>query len=318
MSCGRLEISRTRRLRPARRRSSASGRPEMSQYASDFVVQEYIPGADDCIYSFHAYLDRQGTPLGRFVGRKIRTYPKTAGVSTYLRLVHDPEVMRTGLADRRPARSRRTGQARLQARCDPRTVVPAGGERPAQSLEPSGHGVRHQPAVRRRRDLHGQAVEPMTEYRTGVRWLAFGNDLRTFAARLSSGSRSVVGAIPVVPVPSQGLRRVLLDRSHAGGRGALACDPIVRGRSLGRDGRTCARRPLRTQARQHPCLAERPTPGTGQKRRWRLAPRPCCGFARASQSSGALPLAPGDRSSRPSGQDRRAGRLRPRIVPLHI
>jgi len=32
---------------------------KMRQFTPDFVVQEYVPGGPDCIYSFHAYYNRQ-------------------------------------------------------------------------------------------------------------------------------------------------------------------------------------------------------------------------------------------------------------------
>ena len=62
------------------------------------IVQEFIPGGDDQIFSFHGYLDQNSTPLAWFVGRKVRSYPLDTGRSSCLRLVNEPEVATLGLS----------------------------------------------------------------------------------------------------------------------------------------------------------------------------------------------------------------------------
>lgn len=62
------------------------------------ILQEFIPGGDDQIYSFHGYLDQNSTPLAWFVGRKVRSYPLDTGRSSCLRLVNEPEVATLGLS----------------------------------------------------------------------------------------------------------------------------------------------------------------------------------------------------------------------------
>ena len=51
------------------------------------MFQDYIPGDDKQIYSFHGYTDESSHLLAYFVGRKIRTYPIQTGESSYLELV---------------------------------------------------------------------------------------------------------------------------------------------------------------------------------------------------------------------------------------
>jgi predicted ATP-grasp superfamily ATP-dependent carboligase len=51
------------------------------------LVQDYIPGDDRQIYSFHGFADESSRLLAAFVGRKIRTYPPQTGESAYLELV---------------------------------------------------------------------------------------------------------------------------------------------------------------------------------------------------------------------------------------
>lgn len=152
----------------------------MQGYCDSFVVQEYVPGGDDCLYSFHAYFDANSRPMGCFVGRKIRTYPKCTGFSTCLELVHEPDVVRLGLE--MMAKIRCVGPMKIDFKkdesrnrfvtleCNPRLNLwmylgtACGINLPAIGLA----------------DLCGQPLAPVTEYRTGVKWLSFGNDAREF------------------------------------------------------------------------------------------------------------------------------------------
>ena len=68
---------------------------------------------------FHAYVDAGRRPLGHYVGRKIRTYPRRAGVSTYLELVDEPELSRLGFDILE--RLGLVGVVKLDFKRDPRT-----------------------------------------------------------------------------------------------------------------------------------------------------------------------------------------------------
>src|SRR5262249_15543014 len=69
---------------------------DVARHVPSFVVQEYIPGGEDQIYSFHAYVEPAGTVNGWFLGRKLRTFPRNAGISTFLELVHEPALAEVG------------------------------------------------------------------------------------------------------------------------------------------------------------------------------------------------------------------------------
>jgi len=56
------------------------------------ALQEYIPGRDDRLFSVHAYVARDGTPLGVFTGQKIRTYPTYAGIGCFVRSPWVPDL----------------------------------------------------------------------------------------------------------------------------------------------------------------------------------------------------------------------------------
>jgi len=85
----------------------------------DLLLQEYIPGGADAIFSFHGFFDEASRPLAYFVGRKIRTYPSAAGYSSCLTLVRDPDVIQVGLHILSGLKFK--GPAKVDFKKDPRT-----------------------------------------------------------------------------------------------------------------------------------------------------------------------------------------------------
>jgi D-aspartate ligase len=61
-----------------------------------FVVQEYVPGGDDALLSYHGLADEGGRVLASFVGRKLRTFPPRTGDSSLIELVHHDAAEETG------------------------------------------------------------------------------------------------------------------------------------------------------------------------------------------------------------------------------
>jgi len=64
----------------------------VQRLAGDLTFQEYVPGDDRSLWSFHGFADESGELLEWFVGRKIRTYPQLTGDSSFLELVHSEEL----------------------------------------------------------------------------------------------------------------------------------------------------------------------------------------------------------------------------------
>jgi predicted ATP-grasp superfamily ATP-dependent carboligase len=153
---------------------------EVSRHTGDFVIQQYIPGGEDEIYSFHAYMDRGGVALGQFVGKKIRTFPREAGLSTYLELVKEPRVVALGLDVVRKLGL--IGPVKIDFKRDPRS-----GRFYVLELNPrynlwhylgSVSGV-NLPLLAYA-DLVGAHIQRPLDYIVGVKWLSFGNDFRSF------------------------------------------------------------------------------------------------------------------------------------------
>lgn len=66
------------------------------QHTENFTVQEFIEGGEDAIHSYHAYISRTGDVVADYAGKKIRTYPSFAGVSTYVELIRDETFLDLG------------------------------------------------------------------------------------------------------------------------------------------------------------------------------------------------------------------------------
>jgi D-aspartate ligase len=89
---------RPRKALFARSRAELEARLDLMRRSVDaFVVQSYVPGGDDNITSFHAWVDAEGEVAAHYVGRKIRTYPAGSGESTFIELDESPDVTRVGL-----------------------------------------------------------------------------------------------------------------------------------------------------------------------------------------------------------------------------
>ena len=61
------------------------------------MVQELIPGGDECLYTFGSYVNEDGEALGLFSGRKLRQTPPGVGTCRVGEAVWVEEVVEQGL-----------------------------------------------------------------------------------------------------------------------------------------------------------------------------------------------------------------------------
>lgn len=76
--------------------AAAADHPLVAQYHRELTFQEYIPGGDADLWSFHGFADERGTVLASFVGRKIRTYPTLTGESAFVEIAEDASLEALG------------------------------------------------------------------------------------------------------------------------------------------------------------------------------------------------------------------------------
>jgi D-aspartate ligase len=62
----------------------------------ELLAQEFIPGPESRIESYHAYVDGTGDVVGEFTGRKIRTYPREFGHTSALEISDSSDVLQLG------------------------------------------------------------------------------------------------------------------------------------------------------------------------------------------------------------------------------
>jgi D-aspartate ligase len=74
----------------------AAAHPVVAQLKSELAFQEYLPGDDRSLWSFHGFADEEGRLLAWFIGRKLRTYPALTGFSSFLELAYDGDLFALG------------------------------------------------------------------------------------------------------------------------------------------------------------------------------------------------------------------------------
>ena len=70
--------------------------PVVGLFHDQLAFQEYIPGDDTALWSYHGFADEEGNVLAAFTGRKVRTYPAGMGESAYIELAHDESLHALG------------------------------------------------------------------------------------------------------------------------------------------------------------------------------------------------------------------------------
>lgn len=167
--------------------------PRMLEHSRSFLVQQAIPGGDDEIFSYHAYYDAASRPLGEFVGRKVRTYPPASGISTYLRLVNDDEVVALGRDIARKLDF--VGVVKMDFKRDPATkrfyLMEINPRFNLWHYLGAAAGI-NLPLLAHR-DCAGTPVNLLgRRYRTDLYWLSFRDDFRSFLLPREAGSPALL------------------------------------------------------------------------------------------------------------------------------
>jgi D-aspartate ligase len=79
-------------------RSELLAHPAIRRYQDELIFQEQIDSATGDLGSFHGFADDSGRLLASFCGRKIRTWPRFGGESSFIELTTDPSVQAVGRA----------------------------------------------------------------------------------------------------------------------------------------------------------------------------------------------------------------------------
>jgi len=97
---------------------AACAHPLVERYRNQLEFQEFIPGDDSHLWSFHGFSDERGQLIASFVGRKVRTYPPITGESACIEMVRDAgfSIFGRTVAERVPLK----GPFKIDFKMDPR------------------------------------------------------------------------------------------------------------------------------------------------------------------------------------------------------
>ena len=96
----------------------AAAHPVVGLFHDQLTFQEYIPGDDRDLWSYHGFADERGNVLASFIGRKVRTFPTSCGESAFIELAHEESLAELGrdVAKRCPLK----GVFKMDFKRDPR------------------------------------------------------------------------------------------------------------------------------------------------------------------------------------------------------
>jgi D-aspartate ligase len=69
--------------------------PHVAAHESSFILQEAVEGGENHVHSYHAYI-RERVVVAEFTGKKVRTSPRTYGISTCVEITNDENVRNVG------------------------------------------------------------------------------------------------------------------------------------------------------------------------------------------------------------------------------
>jgi D-aspartate ligase len=154
----------------------------------EVIFQEVIPGDEQCLYMAGGYFNRDSEPLGMFLQRKIRSSPEQYGIGSLVESWEDPEVLRLGTEFLRQIRFHGIGvvEFKKDARDGSYKVLEVNARPWTQTWLATSSGV-NLPFIAYL-DAIGKPVEPLIDYRAGLKWLSMSEDFRTCLSRAKNGS----------------------------------------------------------------------------------------------------------------------------------
>jgi predicted ATP-grasp superfamily ATP-dependent carboligase len=164
----------------------------LTPYDNRVVIQDYIEGRDEEIFSLHIFIDRNGNPRGWFTGQKIRTYPIHRGVGCFQLSVINRDVYRVGLEALQKIGY--TGHAIVQVKRAPERgtflIMEINCRYSTWNYLHTRAGV-NEPYLAYR-DSRGLDVPVAPEQIEGARWIDATNDIKAFAAYRRIGEWSTL------------------------------------------------------------------------------------------------------------------------------
>ncbi|WP_445665953.1 carboxylate--amine ligase [Fodinibius sp. AD559] len=157
---------------------------DLAEINPHVVVQEFIEGGEDQIYSVNMCVSNEGRLDGYFIAQKLRTYPIVAGEGCYITTVEDPEMIEMTMDIVRLLELR--GLLNIQFKRDQRTGKPVLLEIHTRNSVWSylGTAAGANIAALYYQLLTGNKILEQRDYVPGVRFIFIEKDLKAFIQNL--------------------------------------------------------------------------------------------------------------------------------------
>ena len=153
---------------------------ELTPYDNRIVIQEYIEGRDEAIWSLHIYIDRKSEVKGWYTAQKIRTYPIHRGIGCFVVSAKNRRVYESGSMALKTIGY--TGHAIVQVKQIPDSedshIFEINTRYASSSYQYTKAGVNL--AYLAYQDSLGFGTEPLPEQREGTCWIDAANDIKAF------------------------------------------------------------------------------------------------------------------------------------------
>lgn len=140
--------------------------------SSQIMVQEIIPGATDLVYSFCSFF-KDGEVIGWWTGRKIRSHPMDFGTGTFVKSVHEPQLLDLGKRILKAVNY--YGVSEIEFKLDPRDgkfkLIEMNARTWLQHTLPARCGVDFPYLLYC--DMIGKKVQPIKNFKTNISWIHF-------------------------------------------------------------------------------------------------------------------------------------------------
>ena len=156
----------------------------------DAMIQTIVQGPESNIVTVSTYIGKKGEPFGAFVWQKIRQCPKDFGVGSLTKSIHDDSLSSEALKFFREIGYRGVGS--LEFKRDERDgefrLIELNARTWLQNVQATYSGINF-PMIQYL-DLLERPIEPIRDYKDGVRWFDSIGDLESYWAYRRSGSLS--------------------------------------------------------------------------------------------------------------------------------
>jgi len=172
---------------------AASSQALVERFRDQLTFQEYIRGDDRQLWSFHGFSDEQGTVLGAFLGRKIRTSPLLTGQSAFIELIHDDELSMYGMrmAERLPLKGAFKMDFKTDAVTGRHFLLEVNARFSLWNHLGAANGINLM-QVAYDYLVSGKRPTPQT-YRKDTRWISLPRDFRSYCLLAARGELSFIG-----------------------------------------------------------------------------------------------------------------------------